>query len=192
MLKHGSIIAINITVSNQLYGELTLTPTPILYYWNGKGDVIDTIIRNDSIINLAKKTINDEQTYSNCSFRFVSFNLDSENEEYIEKRILFQDCFDVHIFEQVVKTTINNIAKEIYKEVFNADYSNQSNCNSIIYDVYSKVSLMYKDNLNFETFVNFVRKKLQQMTKLNQKNIQNIIDMIVFDIKNKKYEEINQ
>ena len=190
MLKHGSLISINLTISNEHKFQYVINPTPILYYWNGNNDPIGSIFSNETIVNMIKSHITSEYEYSNSWLNCMSFDLDSDEENYVEKTLKIQDCLDLSLFSGIANETIDNIAREIYKEVFNATYTVQSNEESIIYDVYSKVSLMYKDNITFETFVNFARKKLQQITKLNAKNIQYIIENIILDIKRKKYDEI--
>ena len=190
MLKHGSLISINLTISNEHKFQYVINPMPILYYWNGDDNPIDSIVSNKSIVNMIKPHITSEHEYSNSWLNCISFDLDSEDENYVEKTLKIQDCLDLSLFRDIANETIDNIAREIYKEVFNATYTMQSNEESIIYDVYSKVSLMYKDNITFETFVNFARKKLQQTTKLNEKNIKYIIENIILDIKRKKYDEI--
>lgn len=190
MLKHGALIAINITISNGENNlQYVINSVPILYYWNGKYDMIESILNEKQITNLVKSYINNEHEYSNCLLNCISFDLDSSNEDYKEQTIKLQELYSLSNFNKIVNIVIDDVAKEVYKEVFNAVYTNQSNCSSIIRDVYSKVSLMYKDNITFETFMNFVRKKLQQSTSLDQKNIQLVVDNISFNINDKNIED---
>lgn len=190
MLKHGALIAINITISNGENNlQYVINSVPILYYWNGKYDMIESILNEKQITNLVKSYINNEREYSNCLLNCISFDLDSSNEDYKEQTIKLQELYSLSNFNKIVNTVIDDVAKEVYKEVFNAVYTNQSNCSSIIRDVYSKVSLMYKDNITFETFMNFVRKKLQQSTSLDQKNIQLVVDNIASNINDKNIED---
>ena len=185
MLKHGSLIALNITVLDEFGKDIVINKVPILYYCVETKNKIDSIFNDKVILDLIKKSVNDSYVYSNGSVNFVSFELDSNDEEYIEDSILIQDVLEINEFSSISNVLIDQTVKDIYHEVFNADYTNQSNCESIVYDVYSKVSLMYKNNITTDTFINFVRKKLKQSTNLNDKNIQELVDSVEQEIKEK-------
>ena len=186
MLKHGSLIALNITVLDESKNNIVINPVPILYYCAETKNKIESILSDKVIINIIDEAVNKEpHIYSTGLVNFVSFELDSNDEEYIEDSILIQDVLDVKRFKSVSDLFIDKTVKDIYHEVFNADYTNQSNCESIVYDVYSKVSLMYKNNITTDTFINFVRKKLKQSTNLNDKNIQELVDNVEQEIKEK-------
>ena len=192
MLKHGSLIAINITIADESGKNILVNgKVPILYYWNGSTySDIDSIMNDSAILDKIKSCIVDELSLSTAEISLVSFGLDTD-EEYVEKSIRVQDLLNIEDFGSIKDSIIDKVAKAMYKDVFNADYSNHSNCESIIADVYDKVSLMYKENVTLDTFVNFARKKLHQTTKLNEINIQKIVSEIVSILKSKKYPDMN-
>ena len=69
-----------------------------------------------------------------------------------------------------------NIAKSIYKEVFDIEYTKKDK-HSALKDIYEKVSLMYQDKITVETFVNLFRKKLNE-TNVSKENKAIIVNNI--------------
>ena len=82
MLRHGSLVAINMTIKVGKDNILISKPIPILYYCNDKENIEDSIAQNAIVKEFVNSNIVDSSTYSNASLNYISFDLDSEDEDW--------------------------------------------------------------------------------------------------------------
>lgn len=174
MLRHGSLVAINMTIKVGKDNILISKPIPILYYCNDKENIEDSIAQNAIVKEFVNSNIVDSSTYSNASLNYISFDLDSEDERYVEGSFMIQEKFPMGL--NIEEDLTFNIAKSIYKEVFDIEYTKKDK-HSALKDIYEKVSLMYQDKITVETFVNLFRKKLNE-TNVSKENKAIIVNNI--------------
>lgn len=165
--------------------------TPIMYYWNEEDNksLVDSIINNEKINNLIREKVANINIYSTTKISYIHYTLLGQSENFLENTINLQDVIRIDKFGNIIDSTLNDIAKQIYFEVFNAEYV-ERNDDPIIYDVYAKTSLINKQQLSLSTFLNYFRSVVSKKYSLTKENIDILYDTAAYIIdKTQKYYE---
>ena len=162
--------------NNQLVNKI-----PILYYWNGEGDLLKNIITDKSFLEKYFNNI-DYSLYINLYLGYFFFEFDKDdNEIYKDNIIKISDYIELDKFNS--KIIVNEIVIKhlynLYKISMKSEYNNIQVFNEdIILDIYDKIKNKYKEKLNKETFINWIRQEIINVNQLNNYNITYIIDYL--------------
>lgn len=162
--------------NNQLVNKI-----PILYYWNGEGDLLKNIITDKSFLEKYFNNI-DYSLYINLYLGYFFFEFDKDdNEIYKDNIIKISDYIELDKFNS--KNIVNEIVIKhlynLYKISMKSEYNNIQVFNEdIILDIYDKIKNKYKEKLNKETFINWIRQEIINVNQLNNYNITYIIDYL--------------
>lgn len=191
---NNAIIAINIITFNKS-NEPILTNknfTPILFYWNGEGDIIDKIKNEKQFIDFIKMNLNDCYKYSNSKIIYSYFKEENNEEKYETNNFFLQDLIlPDEISEEFQYDICLEVSKKVYETIFNAKYRNPiTEKKFVIYDIYDKIMLFHKNTIGIETYKNYARKIMLEELKLNQKNAEKLSSLLIYVIdERKKYSE---
>ena len=177
-MNNDTLVSLNIfnNENNQLINKI-----PILYYWNGDGDLLDSIINNKTFLEKYLNNIS-YNLYNSLYLGYFFFEFDKDNNEiYKDNIIKISDYIDLDKFNS--KNIINEIIIKhlynLYKISMKDDYKDVKVFNEdIILDIYSKIKDKYKEKLNKETFINWIRQELINKNKINNNNSNYIIDYL--------------
>ena len=159
----------------------TINKIPLLYYWNGEGRLVYNIIHDKSFIEKYLDNIN-FNLYKNLYLGFFYFKYDEEdNELYTEDIVKISDHIDLSEFNS--KNMINEILVlhlfDLYSISMKSKYNDVQVFNEdIIIDIYTKIKTKYKDKLNKNTFINWIRKEILEKDKVNNYNTDYIINYL--------------
>ena len=162
--------------NNQLVNKI-----PILYYWNGEGDLLKNIITDKSFLEKYFNNI-DYSLYINLYLGYFFFEFDKDdNEIYKDNIIKISDYIELDKFNS--KNIVNEIVIKhlynLYKISMKSEYNYIQVFNEdIILDIYDKIKNKYKEKLNKETFINWIRQEIINVNQLNNYNITYIIDYL--------------
>ena len=179
-MKNETFISLNIVNDNILLHK----NYPIIFYWNGKTDIIDEIKKNSNFFNIIKK-------YFNCNiYDSVKLYITSlSNEDYIESEISLQDLYslnDIDLIENGFNDLILDIFYSLYQNVFGNKYEipiDELSFDNILIDVYEEIEKKINKKISKETFINYILSTLDERTKLNYKNKKILIDKIQYILK---------
>lgn len=180
-----SLVSINIFHENQ---QKIINKVPLLFYWNGEGNLLLSILKDESFIQKYLDKINLD-TYKHLQLAYFYFKYDeNDNEEYIENIINLFDYLDLSKFDStnIVYELIIKYMFELYKISMGSNYGDVKIYNEeIIIDIYKKIKNKYQEKLNKTTFLNWIRNELitkEQLTNNNTnyivKKLYNIIELI--------------
>lgn len=171
-------------VSMNLFNDETsqiINKIPLLYYWNGEGNLVYNIIHDKLFIEKYLNNIN-FNSYKKLYLGFFYFKYDeNENELYTEDIIKISDYINLNEFNS--KNMINEILIlhlfDLYSVSMKTKYNDVQVFNEdIIIDIYTKIKSKYKEKLNKETFINWIRKEILEKDNINNDNTNYIIDYL--------------
>lgn len=174
-------------VINNLNHNFISNSYPIIFYWNGEDDCIDTILSSENFKEKLKKMICTYSLYDNTSL-YIVFVSDDEN--FKESVISLQDIIPLKELDEDQNfyfLYFINTLKELYKNVYKVNYDDvnkpdeflehyiEPSYEDIVKDIYDKIISGVKRDLQKETITNYIRKILTENTSLNTENINFII-----------------
>jgi len=180
-MYRDSLVAINIynKESKKLYNKSLV---PLLFYWNGEGELLETIIKDQKIINEYLDNISDYNEFLNIEMSFFYFKInDNDEEEYIDDSILISDYIKFKDFfsEQLIYNLIIPYFYELYEKAIGSKYEKVNVFNKeIILDIYKQIKDKYKEKLYKKTFINYIRSRLIDQQNIDSDNINFIIKHI--------------
>lgn len=188
-MLNDSLVAINIynKDTKELYNN---KETPILYYWNGEGDLLQSILNDKQFKDNYINKINSIDAYRNMKMSYFYFCFSGGDELYIDNSILLSDYVSLSSIESysiVLKTIINHLY-DLYEKAFNGkSYDKLKVFNEdIIIDIYDEIKNKYKERLLKNTLINWVRSEISKQEKLSEENENYIIDTLTNILKNKE------
>lgn len=188
-MKNDSLISINIynKETKELYNN---DGVPILYYWNGEGDLLQSILDDKQFRDKYVNKINSIDIYNNIKMSYFYFCYDEEgNEKYVDNSVLLSDYISLNSFESysiVLKTIIYHLY-ELYSKAFNKSYEKVNVFNEdIIENIYDEIKDKYKEKLLKNTLINWVRSEINKKEKLSEENENYTIDILTNILKNKE------
>ncbi len=179
-MLNDSLVAFNIynKETGKLYNKTGYTP--ILYYWNGEGDVVEEILTNDNFIQKYLKDIDNENDLNNINIALFYFKyIDDYQEDYIETNIEVNDHIDLSSFDSttLIIDILYNRLIHLYQMSINQKVENDIS----IKDIYLKIKEKYQEAITKETIINWVRSELIK-DNYNVKNINTIINTLQTEI----------
>ena len=189
-MENDSLVAINIynKDTKELYNN---KETPILYYWNGDGDLLQCILNDKQFKDNYISKINNIDIYCNMKMSYFYFCYDEDNnEQYVDNSVLLSDYISLNSFDSysiVLKIIINHLY-DLYSKAFNGKSYEKLNVfnEDIIIDIYDEIKNKYKERLLKNTLINWVRSEISKKEKLNEENENYIIDTLTNILKNKE------
>lgn len=188
-MLNDSLVAINIynKDTKELYNN---KETPILYYWNGEGDLLQSILNDKQFKDNYINKINNIDVYCNMKMSYFYFCFSGGDELYIDNSVLLSDYVPLSSIESysiVLKTIINHLY-DLYSKAFNGkSYDKLKVFNEdIIIDIYDEIKNKYKERLLKNTVINWVRSEINKQENLNEENENYIIDTLTNILKNKE------
>lgn len=184
-MNNDTLVSLNIfnKENNQLINQI-----PLLYYWNGEGDLLNSIINDKSFLSKYLDNIS-YNLYNSLYLAYFFFEFDENDEEnYKENIIKISDYINLDIFEStnIINEIIIMHLFELYKISMKSKYNDIQVFNKdIIIDIYDKIKEKYKEKLNKETFINWIRQELIDKNKLNNDNTNYIINYLKQLLNNK-------
>lgn len=180
-MYRDSLVSINIydKESKKLYNKSLV---PLLFYWNGEGELLNNIINDKKFINEYLNNIIEYKDFINLEMSFFYFKINENNEEeYSDKSILISDYIKLNEFSsnQIIYNLIIPYFYELYEKAIGNKYEKLNVFNKeIILDIYRQIKDKYKEKLYKKTFVNYIRSKLNEQKNINSYNINFIIEQI--------------
>ena len=181
-----SLVSINIYRDDE---EKIINKIPLLYYWNGEGDLLTSILSDKQFKEKYLDKISlDNAKHLQIGYFYFKYDED-DNEQYIENITNIYDYLDLSNFDSLnmIYELIKKHMFELYKLSMKEDYDDVKVFNEeIIIDIYNKIKNKYKERLNKTTFVNWIRNELITKDNLNNKNTNYIIGILnnIFEVIN--------
>lgn len=173
-----SLVSINIFHDSE---QKIINKIPLLYYWNGEGDLLMSILKDKFFKANHLDKINLDE-YKHLQLAYFYFKYDEENnEQYVENIINIFDYLDLSEFDSIniVYESIIKYMFELYKLSMKLDYKDTKVYNEeIIIDIYRQIKDKYKEKLNKVTFLNWIRNELINKEQLNNNNTNYIIEKL--------------
>jgi len=181
-----SLVSINIYRNDEFK---IINKIPLLYYWNGEGDLLECILSDKQFKEkyLDKITLDDAKHFQ-LGYFYFKYD-ENDNEQYTENIVDIYDYLDLSKFDSL-NMTYELVIKhmfELYKLSMKVDYNDVKVFNEeIIIDIYKKIKDKYKERLNKTTFINWIRNELITKDNLNNKNTNYIINILnnIFEVIN--------
>jgi len=170
-MQKDSLVALNITYNNTL---LNPTNVPILFYWDGVGNLFDCIIKDPKFTDIIKEKCFNFEMFSKS--KITCFYFKDDTEEYTEFESDIQDILDINSelsYEFMIK-----ICLKLYKVSMKSEFNNFNKLENdeLIKDIYLQIKSKYKKKFNNESFLNYVRSELQTQYNINNHNSDIIIN----------------
>ena len=179
-MTNDTLVSINV-VDQKNNILLNNTLVPILYYWNGEGDLIKNIINDKSFRSQYITSIKTYEEYINRSiyYFFFKFNEDTGDEEYTDKSFKISELISFSdLNDSMVLSLLSEKMKELYKTSLHKDFSNNSFDDvTIIKEIYKELKSLYGDRVQILTLVNYIRSKLTE-NGLNSENSYYTINLL--------------
>lgn len=179
-----SLVSINIINDNKLL-NFNGNGVPLLFYWNGEDDVLDSIFKMDIFKTKIYDVINDVNNYTNSKIALFYFKYIENKEQYSELSVLIQDYIKLKDFPEdkidFYKEYIWQHFAYLYKSVYQEDYDKDINMLSIedsILDIYDKIKEKHPKRVMKSTVLNYVRSELMKTNHLNMDNTDWIINKL--------------
>jgi len=173
-----SLVSINIYRDDE---EKIINKIPLLYYWNGEGDLLINILSDKQFKEKYLDKISlDSAKHLQLGYFYFKYDQD-DNEQYIENIINIYDYLDLSKFDSlnVIYELIKKHMFRLYKLSMKEDYDDVKVFNEeIIIDIYNKIKNKYKERVNKTTFINWIRNELITKDNLNNKNTNYIINIL--------------
>ena len=96
-----SLVAINIINDDKLL-NINGNGIPLLFYWDGEDDVLDSIFKMDIFKAKIYDVINNVDNYTNSKIALFYFKYNGDEEQYNELSVLIQDY--IKLKEKIIKT----------------------------------------------------------------------------------------
>lgn len=172
-MNNDSLVAINVIVNDKLINNDYI---PLLYYWNGKNDII-TNLKNDSNFNefLTKNNVFENcLNFYNSKITYFYYN-NSEYTSEIKDICSLYNIEDTKIFENTFKEILNSKYYDAYDEYPNFEIMD-------IKSIYQAILNKFSNKISEQTFINSVRAYIYD--NYNKMISNNDIEKFIYYIKN--------
>jgi len=176
-MDRKSLVAINIVLGDKLINP---KHTPILFYWDGEGDLENIIYDSQEIKNILVKNIHSLSDYNKTSIAYFYFYYNDEGHEQIVEEIthVAYHCTIDEFGDSIYEELTFPIFQYLYKCSFKEDYTNDTGMTTDdIKDIYNQLKEKYPDRISLETVINYVRKKLGEQN-IEEENKELIVDKL--------------
>ena len=176
-----SLVSLNIFRDDD---NTIINKIPLLYYWDGKDDLIKNILSDLSFQEKYLNKLNLDR-FKHLQLGYFYFEYDeNDNEKYTENIINICDYLDLSTFDSknIIYELIVKYMFKLYKVSMKTEYVDTKIYNEeIIIDIYNQIKDKYKDKLNKKVFINWIRSELINKENLNNNN-SNYITIILENI----------
>lgn len=184
----NNCVAINVIAHDRILNNKGI---PILFYWDGKSNVLDDLKNQQPFIDFINSRVMNADNYADSVITFFCFTEDEQNnweEKYQENIISIQELFPLseQSDSELAMSYVFKINVDLYNKVFASEYkktvaSNKSNVQSI----YASIKSKYGTRVTKQTYIEYVRSELAKLDiKLTKQNLECIIKELTELIKN--------
>ena len=178
---HDTLVAINIYDQNTNV-LINKSLVPILFYWNGKGDLVNCILNDNKFKENYLDTILDYETFRNLEMSYFHFELQEDGTEaYSDTAILISEHVQLKDFnsDQIIYQLIIPHFYELYKKALKEEYEETKVFNKdIIIEIYKQIKDKYQEKIEKSTIINWVRSELINKDKIDSNNTNYIINKL--------------
>ena len=179
-----TLVAINIFNENK---NNIINKIPILFYWNGEGDLINSIFNDQNFIDKYFNNLN-YNDYCNLKLGYFYFKYNDKYEEiYTDNIVNISEYLKIDKFnsKNIIYELILKHLFALYEQTLKVKYKDVKIYNEeIIIDIYRKLKEKYKDKIIKSTFINWVREELLNKDEINNTTVNYIIDNLKNILKN--------
>lgn len=182
MIENDSLVSINIYDKNTniLYNKSLV---PILFYWNGKDKLLDSILSDEKFKENYLDNISDYEVFKNLTLSYFYFKFEEDGTEtYEDLTIVISDYVQLKDFNssQIIYQLVIPHLYDLYKKALKEDYKDTKVFNDdIIIDIYKKIKDKYKEKFEKSTLINWLRSELIDKNKIDSNNTNYIIDKLI-------------
>ena len=169
-----SLVAINIVQGKEILNKRGI---PLLFYWNGKTDIVEDLKNSDDFKNflISAGPLKSVMSYlkTNISFFYFTYKEDG-SDDYKDRTISVQNLYDIVNYKELM----NSIIEKTLNYLYNLSFGTTINFTSMSYKSASEAIMnKYKDGLLKTTFIESIRGNIQQnYPTLYSKNIDAVMD----------------
>jgi len=159
MEKNDTLVAINLTNGTKL---LNPTKRPILFYWDGTGDLHNDIIGSEELVKILKDNCFTYEDYIKICIDYFKFDYIDDEEVYKEETIPL--CSFVQLSDLPDIIWISEVQPHfnyLYNCSFKEDYVFTENLLNDFKDIYNKLKEKYPDKISETTVLNYIRSKFE-------------------------------
>ena len=179
-----SLVSINLYCNeDQRIILLNNTGMPMLFYWNGKDDVYESILKDDKFRILLDKSSFNYERYTTSYLSYLMFILDEE-EHYEDKEIAVQDLYKLSDMTDIESSFyisyLLSIFKNLYSKSLKTEYEGDIllDDNEKIVDIYKRIQTKFPEKFIKITVINYIRSELLKNFGLTQDNSTWIINKL--------------
>lgn len=178
------IIPINIFVGDKIINKNNV---PIIYYWNGKHELIGELKSNKEFMQFIKDNCITFDNYGKSHISYLILDIDDESnyKTYDNKLQIWFNLKDddTKLKFEFIKYYFNYIYKCSYKTDFTFSENLLDKDIILIYEAIKKKN---GDKVSKNIILNYIRSELMDKNSLNQENIEHVIDIIKNILKEEK------
>ena len=179
-MERDSLVAINIVnAENKL---LNKSGVPMLYYWDGTIDIIESLSNDTEFIDYVKTLIIKPEDYLNINICYFYFQYNEKGDEvYSDLNVKIHNLIGLDKFdsEGIVLSFIEKHFKVLYKNSFKQIFDvKEGEYVSNICEMYRAIKSKFKERISKTTIVNWVRSVLYDVEHFNNTNIDFIINKL--------------
>ena len=184
-MTRDSLVAINITQFDKLLNNSTV---PLLFYWNGESDIINSLKEDESFISFIKERCMNIDNYTKCKISYFFFKYNEDNEEYNQQIDDIQDIFQIDSNKILILEYLTTIFKKMYNDFLKTRYSGDImfNTDDTVLEIYSRIQEKFPNRFVKESVLNYVRSELKKKYGLNNTNTEIVIGYLENIIKDQK------
>ena len=180
----STLVAINVIGLN---GKLLNNKNiPLLFYWDGEGDIKDSLKSNSEFIEFLNNNVINFEHYTYAQISLCYFKSDeNKNETYADLVFNVQDVFLLSYFNEntLYKTYLLHHFLYLYESAYHEKYPNKIglspidslDINDVILDIYDKVQEKYPKRVIKSTVINYIKQELENTNCLNKDNVNLVI-----------------
>lgn len=176
-----SLVAFNIISNNKL---LNKNEVPVLFYWNGQTNLIESIFSDSGFYSFLKNTVFNIENYSIAKIGLFYFKY-NEVEVYNEEIHNIQDLVTLSNLEDndrsFYKQYLWKHFEYLYESAYHEKYAKEISLFDIdeyILDIYDKIQGKYPKRVIKTTVINYIRGELQNKDQLSIQNTDWIISQL--------------
>lgn len=159
-MRNDSLVAINLTVGNTLVNP---SKQPILFYWDGTGDLQEIIRTDETIQNIFKESCFTYDDFLTASINYFRFDYVDGEEKYIEENIEISSCIKLNEMKEDI--WVNEVKPHfdfLYTKSFNETYVFNENIKEDFKIIVNKLKEKYPEKVSTKTILNYIRSKLSK------------------------------